>query len=70
MCKRTRADENQVPALPPRYSAIVHKEPCVPSLFRRRRRLSSPPPYVDTNELARIEERLKQLDIFFGGAPL
>jgi hypothetical protein len=38
----------------------------------RRSRSSSfpPPPYVSTEEITLMEERLKQLDIFFGGAAL
>ena len=45
------------------------------SLFTRRNRRSrsssSPPPlYVSTEEITLMEERLKQLDIFFGGATL
>lgn len=31
---------------------------------------SPPPPYVSQEEVELIEERMRQLDIFFGGAPL
>lgn len=67
---------------PPRYSTIAYtttpvapaepKQSRIAAFFTRRRRSSSPspPPYVDAEELAMIEERLKQLDTFFGGAAL
>ena len=45
------------------------------SFFTRRNKRSRPsssppPPYVSTEEITLMEERLKQLDIFFGGAAL
>ena len=58
----------------PKSSSLSKPRSRIVSLFTRRnkrsRSSSSPPPYVSTEEITLMEERLKQLDIFFGGAAL
>lgn len=58
----------------PQYQPRQSRRSRFASLFTRRRshrtRTTSPPPYVSAQELELIEQRLAQMDAFFGGAAL